>query len=59
MYEWNNLDCSSDHVMKQVRLKKSVKASCKSLLNVINQTGGLRQETRNVPDRGTSFNGAY
>ena len=38
-------------MMKQVRL-----------LNVITQNGRLRQETRNVPDRGTSFffiNGGY
>ena len=41
-------------IMKQVRLKKSVKASCKSLhKTVITPNVRLREEKGNVPDRGT------
>ena len=47
-------------IMKQVSVKKSVKASGKSLhKTVITPNGRLWEEKRNVPDRGTRFNSGY
>ena len=47
-------------IMKQVILKKSIKASCKSLhMTVITPNGRLREEKGNVLDRGTRFNSGY